>query len=127
MSNPVVKCTVDKCTHYMPGDQCMAGKIGIYNDETTGKSSNSADTQCKSFHHNMGFVDMVSAIPNSNISGAVKAAFLDGKQITPSVECYVNNCQHWTGGNFCNAQEISVAGSNASKTLDTDCQTFSAK
>ncbi len=126
-TNPKVKCTVDQCTHYMPGDQCMAAKISVYNDETSGVSQTSQDTQCKSFHHRKTMGDMIGALHNANIGGAVSAAFLDGTQVTPVVECFVNNCAHWENNNLCNASGIEVAGENAAKSPDTDCETFKEK
>lgn len=127
MPNPRVKCTVDQCTHYMPGDQCMAAKISVYNDEETGQSETNRETQCKSFHHRKTVGDMVGAFHNSNVGGMVSAAFLDGKQVTPVVECFVNNCKYWDSTNLCNAGSIHVTGQNAAKTTDTDCHTFEKK
>lgn len=124
--NPNVKCTVDQCTHWMD-DQCMAAKIGIYNDEVAGESEKSADTLCKSFHAAKGVGDMIGGLHNANIVGTMKAAFVDGTQMTPSVECYVTNCNYWQKGNYCEAPSIEVAGSNAAKNEDTDCATFTAR
>lgn len=124
MSNPVVKCTVDQCTHYMPGDQCMAAKISVYNNEAEGTSQKSRDTLCKAFHHRKTMGDMLGAFHNANIGGSLSAAFLEGTQITPAVECFVNNCKYWNDGNYCNAEQIHVTGLNASTTADTDCETF---
>ncbi|MBP2645998.1 MAG: hypothetical protein H6Q75_1438 [Firmicutes bacterium] len=126
-ANPIVKCTVDRCTHWMTGNQCMAGKISVYNDEHAGESNTKSDTQCKSFYAGNGLGDYVGALHNANISGTIKAAFTDGTQITPSVECYVTGCKHWEQGNYCHASSIEVNGDNASKTIDTDCQTFEIK
>lgn len=126
-SNPKVRCTVDQCTHYMPGDQCMAAKISVYNNEGNGKSSDIEDTQCKSFHHRKTVGDMIGAFHNANIGGTMTAAFTDGTQITPVVECFVNNCKHWQSGGYCVAENIDIAGANAAKTADTDCRTFAAK
>ncbi|MBP2654361.1 MAG: hypothetical protein H6Q73_1930 [Firmicutes bacterium] len=123
-SNPIVKCSVDQCTHWMSGDQCMAAKIGIYNDEETGQSETSSDTQCKSFHAGKGVGDYVGALHNANIGGSIKAAFADGTQITPAVECYVNNCKFWDQGNYCKAPSIEVNGMNVAKSSETDCNTF---
>lgn len=123
-ANPVVKCTVNQCTHYMPGDQCMAAKISIYNDESGNTSSTSSETQCRSFHHRKTVGDMVGALHNSNVGGMVSAAFLEGTQVTPTVECFVNNCKFWDSGNLCTANEIKVSGLNAARTPDTDCETF---
>ena len=127
MSNPIVKCTVDQCTHYMPGDQCMAAKISVYNDEMEGNSAKSADTQCKAFHHRKTVGDMIGALHNANVGGSVSAAFLEGTKITPAVECFVNECKFWDNGNYCGADQIHVTGTNASKTTDTDCETFKKK
>lgn len=125
-ANPGVKCSVDQCTHYMPGDQCMAAKISIYNHET-GESHTSTDTQCKSFHQRKTMGDVVGALHNANIGGTMMAAFVDGKQITPVVECFVNNCKFWDNKNLCKASDIEVAGNNAGRPEDTDCKTFIAK
>ncbi len=127
MSNPIVKCSVDQCSHYMPGDQCMAAKISIYNEEATGKSEQVQDTQCKSFHDRKTMGDMIGALHNANIGGTISAAFMDGTQVTPQVECFVNNCSYWQGNNVCNASQIDVFGANAAKTDDTDCRTFKKK
>ncbi|MCX7780991.1 MAG: DUF1540 domain-containing protein [Negativicutes bacterium] len=125
--NPMVKCTVDQCTHWMNGNQCMAARISVYNDESSGTSRSADDTQCKSFHERKTVGDMVGALHNANVGGTMMAAFADGKQIMPSVECFVNNCVHWSSGNMCHAGTIEIAGRNAAKTQDTDCETFRAK
>ena len=127
MPSPVVKCNVDQCTHYMPGDQCMAAKVSIYNENTHDKSETSRNTQCQSFHHRETMGDMVEAFHNANIGGTLTAAFVDGTQITPDVECFVNNCKHWHSSNLCNAGHIDVAGMNAAQIKDTDCSTFEEK
>ncbi|BBB92658.1 MAG TPA: DUF1540 domain-containing protein [Methylomusa anaerophila] len=127
MSNPLVKCTVDQCTHYMPGDQCVAAKISVYNDEMKSNSRMKEETLCKSFHPRKTMGDMLGAFHNANVGGTVSAAFVDGTQLTPAVECFVNPCKYWQHGNYCNAEHIHVAGLNASKTADTDCETFEAK
>jgi hypothetical protein len=104
----------------------MAAKISVYNSEDTGSSGSSDDTQCKSFHRRKTMGDMVGALHNANIGGTMMA-FTGGTQVTPAVECYVNGCTHWASGNLCEATSIQVAGRNASKTQDTDCETFKAK
>lgn len=124
MSNPVVKCTVESCTHYMPGDQCMAAKISMYNDEAKAESSSYEDTLCKSFHPGESAGDMVGALHNANIGGAVKASFVDGTQITPQVECFVKSCKYWDPHNHCEADMIHVTGQNAAISTDTGCHTY---
>ncbi|MDR3565464.1 MAG: DUF1540 domain-containing protein [Negativicutes bacterium] len=126
-SNPKVICHVDQCTHWMSGDQCMAGKIAVYNEEAGEASDKAADTQCKSFHPGRGVGDYVGALHNANVGGTLKAAFVDGTQITPAVDCYVNSCQYWQEENYCNASAIEINGRQAAKTSDTDCETFAAK
>jgi len=125
--NPLVKCTVDQCTHWMNGNQCMAAKISVYNDEMKGVSQSSDDTQCKSFHNRKTVGDMVGALHNANIGGTMMSAFTQGTQITPSVECFVSDCAHWASSNLCSASAIQVAGFNAAKTQDTDCETFNPR
>ncbi|EGO65905.1 DUF1540 domain-containing protein [Acetonema longum] len=127
MANPVVRCTVDECAHYKAGDQCMAAQISVYNQGETGHSRDRQDTQCKSFHSRKTVGDLVGSLHNANVMGTVTAAFMDGTQITPNVECFVNNCHHWETNNRCRAESIQVSGPNAGKTDDTDCETFSPK
>ena len=127
MSNPAVKCIVHQCTHYMDGDQCMAAKVSIYNDNIHGKSEKAKNTQCQSFHHRETMGDMLGAFHNSNISGTLSATFIEGTQLAPDVECFVNNCKHWHSSNLCNAAHIDVTGTNASQRADTDCSTFAEK
>lgn len=127
-TNPVVKCSVDSCTHNIPNlQQCAAAKISVYNNEATGTSSTSEETLCKSYHHRKTMGDMVGALHNANWGGAMMAAAYDGKQLTPNVECFVNNCKFWETGNYCHASAIEVSGQNAAKTDDTDCNTFVPK
>ncbi|MBP2649748.1 MAG: hypothetical protein H6Q74_573 [Firmicutes bacterium] len=125
--NPRVKCTVDKCTHWMSGNQCMAEEISVYNNEQAGTTKAVSDTQCKSFHLGDDVGDYVGALHNANIGGTIKAPFMDGTQITPQVECYVANCTFWQQGNHCQASAIEVNGLNVSKASDTDCQTFKVR
>lgn len=127
MSNPVVKCTVDSCTHYMPGDQCMASKISVYNNESDGNSFTSDDTLCKSFHPRKTVGDIVGALHNANVGGMMTAPFVDGTQVTPQVECFVESCKYWDSNNQCIAKKIHVMGSNAANTTDTDCHTYQHK
>lgn len=126
-NNPKVACQVEECTHWMDGGQCMAEKIAIYNNEAVSSSQTSADTQCKSFHAGRGMGDYVGALHNADVSGSMKAAVVDGVQINPAVDCYVDNCKYWHQGNACNATGIEVNGMKASTTNDTDCATFEAQ
>lgn len=126
-NNPYVKCTVDQCTHYVPGDRCMAARISIYNEEATPDAATSAQTQCRAFHPRKSVGDLVGALHNVNVGGASSALFMDGQQLTPTVECFANQCRHWQEGNLCAASSIQVVGANAATTQDTDCRTFEAK
>jgi len=62
----------------------------------------------------------------------------------PDVNCTVNNCQYWSGGNLCSAEQIVVQNDQsggfspnaqlsqlqatpAQKTDETSCQTFKTK
>jgi len=127
-SNPRVKCSVDQCTHNMAGEYCSAANIDIYN-EASGDAiaSTSSETQCKSFHQRKTVGDMVGSMHNVNVGGLVSGPVMNGKQITPAVKCFVNNCTHWDSGDYCHASEIHVQGMNSGKTEDTDCETFEPK
>lgn len=127
MSGPIVKCNVDQCTHYMDGDQCMAAKVSIYNESVHGISDQAKETQCRSFHQRETMGDVVGAFHNSNMSGTLAATFIEGTQLTPEVECLVNNCKYWQSSNVCNADYIQVVGTQATQTADTDCKTFAPK
>lgn len=124
LSNPVVKCTVDSCTHFMPGDQCMAARISVYNEDETGKSHTAKDTLCKSFHPRKTVGDVIGALHNANVAGTAAAPFVDGTQITPEVECFVRSCRYWDEHNQCGTGMIHVDGKNAARTSDTDCNTY---
>lgn len=87
-TNPVVTCTVDQCTHYMTGDQCMAAKISVYNDEQTGSSRTLAIPRCRSFHHRKTMGDMVGAFHNANWGGD-DSSFHGWQANPPNVECFV--------------------------------------
>jgi len=125
--NPVVTCTVDQCTHYLPGDRCAAAKISVYNNEVNGSASTSADTLCKSFHPRKTAGDMIGALHNVNLGGAAAEAFVDGRQLTPAVECFVTGCRYWEKDNLCSAGNIRVTGANAANPPDTDCETFAPR
>lgn len=128
MTTPRVKCTVDQCTHYWPGDYCNAAHIDIYNEAAGDATAASAgQTQCRSFHPRKTVGDIVGAVHNVNIGGLMTAAFTKGRQVTPGVACFVNSCTHWASANQCNAPEIHVQGLHAAKHEDTDCETFQAK
>jgi hypothetical protein len=108
----------------MPGEQCMAAKISVYNDEAKGSSTTSEDTLCKSFHPRGSVGDMVGAFHNANVGGVMTAPFIDGTQVTPQVECFVKSCHYWDPHNHCDAKMIHVMGENAATTTDTDCHTY---
>jgi hypothetical protein len=102
----------------------MASKISVYNDEESGNSKTSEDTLCKSFHSRKTIGDMVGALHNANVGGVMSAPFVNGTQITPQVECFVESCKYWDSHNHCGARTIHVSGKNAATTADTDCHTF---
>ncbi len=126
MLKPYVACSVENCTHNMKG-QCMASKISVYNEETSGISSSHEDTQCQSFKARNTVGDMIGAFHNSNITGTIAAYVNTDTKITPEVECFVTKCRFWETGNSCNAGQIHITGESARKEADTDCATFEAK
>jgi hypothetical protein len=111
----------------MDGDQCMAAKISVYNDEVKAFSETSEDTQCQAFQEKKTMGDMFDAISNANVGGVLSASVNNEVEITPTVECFVDNCRHWVQGNVCHASNIEVNGMNAARKSDTDCETFVTK
>lgn len=127
MSSPKVKCEVNTCNHWLPGEYCGAANIDILNEEE-GKMSNTAEqTECKTFSQRSGLANMIGSLDNVNWGGLATGMFLDGQQVTPSVTCVVDSCFFWEERNQCNAEAIQVSGRGARECQDTDCQTFKHK
>lgn len=123
MPNPMVKCSVDTCSHWLPGEVCGAGNIDILDREA--KSSD--DTKCKTFNHRSSVANAVGALDNVNWSGMVREPFQEGHQITPSVTCVVGDCVYWKQGDYCTADSIQVTGDDATACEQTDCRTMESK
>lgn len=122
--SPRVKCVVNTCTHYLPGDVCAADAIHIWHQQE-GKMSRTIDeTECKSFHKNENLLDMVGAMHNVNADGMVTAPFFSGQQLNPGVKCIVSTCEYWKDGDICIAEAIEITGRNAQECENTNCQTF---
>ncbi|MDR1701581.1 MAG: DUF1540 domain-containing protein [Sporomusaceae bacterium] len=124
MSNPTVKCSVNECAHYTTGERCLAAKVSVYHTGTKEAAETLHDTECRSFQERKGIGDMLEALANTNIGGAVSSAFISGAPITPSVECFVSNCKNWSAGYSCQAPNIELTGRNAAAKSNTDCQMF---
>ncbi len=120
MTNPVVKCSVDTCVHWLPDDACGAGNIDILDEE----AKTSEDTKCKTFELRSSVANMVGGLDNVNWGGMVREPFQEGHQITPSVTCTVHECAYWASGDRCEADSIEVFGSSANTCEETDCSTF---
>jgi Domain of Unknown Function (DUF1540) len=121
---PRVKCVVNTCTHYMPGDVCAADAIHIWHQQKGEMSRTPDETECKSFHKNENLLDMVGATHNVNAGGLVTAPFMAGQQLSPGVKCIVSTCKYWQNGDICEAEAIEITGSSAQECGETDCQTF---
>jgi hypothetical protein len=122
--SPRVKCVVNTCTHYQPGDFCAADVIHIWHQQE-GKMSRTIDeTECKSFHKNENLLDMVGATHNVNADGLATAPFLRGQQLNPGVKCIVSTCEYWKTGDICIAGAIEITGRDAQECENTNCQTF---
>lgn len=123
---PDVKCIVDTCTHYLPGNICAANSIDILNEIPGKMSRNAEQTECKTFHHRkgIGVTDYLGSIDNVNWDGMVTAPFKDGQQLKPKVTCVVDSCKYWVDGDECKADAIEVTGDDADECQDTNCITF---
>lgn len=121
---PRVKCIVNTCTHYMPGDVCAADAIHIWHQQKGEMSRTIDETECKSFHKYENLLDMVGATHNVDVSGLVKAPLLDGQQLSPGVKCIVSTCEYWAEQDQCVAEAIEITGRDAAQCSTTNCQTF---
>lgn len=122
--SPEVKCVVNTCTHYIPGDLCSAGNIDILFEEEGKMANNSEQTECKTFEPRSSISNMLGSLDNVNIVGAVTEPFMGGTQLTPSVTCIVESCKYYDDGDLCGASRIFVSGKNADECQDTNCATF---
>ncbi|HEY3315438.1 MAG TPA: DUF1540 domain-containing protein [Bacillota bacterium] len=123
MPNPEVKCSVDTCAHWLPGEVCGAGNIDILDRQ----AKNADDTKCKTFYLRSSVANAIGALDNINWSGAIREPFQEGLQLTPSVTCVVEGCAYWSSGDHCDARSIRVTGDDANQCEETDCQTFESK
>lgn len=120
MTNPMVKCSVDTCVHWLPDDACGAGNIDILDE----RAKTSEDTKCQTFQLRSSAANMAGGLDNVNWAGLVREPFQEGRQITPSVTCTVHDCTYWSSGDRCEADVIDVSGSAANTGEETDCSTF---
>lgn len=118
MKSPAVRCEVNTCTHYVDGDYCSAEQIHVWHQQEGRMSKSISETQCKSYHKNEG-LDALGAVHNMNVDALER-----GSGFAPGVKCIVSTCTYWEDGDYCNASEIKVSGSNADECEDTDCHTF---
>ncbi|MDI6869934.1 MAG: DUF1540 domain-containing protein [Bacillota bacterium] len=124
MEGPFVRCEVNTCTHWLPGERCGAANIDILNEEEGRMSENSEQTECKTFYKKSGVTSYLGSMDNVNWGGLVSEVLTPGQQVTPSVTCVVDTCKYWEEGNLCQAGEIRVTGENADECQDTNCGTF---
>lgn len=122
--NPKVKCVVNTCTHWLPGDRCGAGNIDILNEEVGKMSLKAEQTECKTFEERRGLANMIGSADNVNWVGFAEELTGAGRGLNPTVTCNVDTCKYWHEGNLCNIEFIEITGRNAKECQDTDCATF---
>ncbi|AZR72152.1 hypothetical protein BBF96_01330 [Anoxybacter fermentans] len=122
--SPKVKCVVNTCTHYVPGDLCGAANIDVIHEEEGKMSKNSEQTQCKTFQIRSSFSNILGSLDNVNLTGALSEPFISGTQLTPSVTCIVDSCKYWDKGDLCGAEKIYISGRDADECQDTNCATY---
>lgn len=123
MPNPKVICEVDTCTHWLPGDVCGAANIDILNEEEI-MAEAAEHTECKTFAERRGLANLVGSADNVNWWGAIEAALMPDREMSPTVTCVVESCEYWVEGDKCDAKEIFVSGDDAKECQDTNCETF---
>lgn len=121
--NPNVKCIVNTCNHYVPGDRCIAENIDILNEEVNNMSQKAEQTMCKTFAQKSGLANYLGTLDNKNWNGLV-SAFKPGPQVDPTVTCIVDTCKYWEQGDICIADAIEITGDDSRECQDTNCQTF---
>ncbi|HHV94483.1 MAG TPA: DUF1540 domain-containing protein [Firmicutes bacterium] len=124
--HPKVVCEADTCTHWLPGDVCGAANIDILNEEEQAAES-VEHTMCKTFAERRGLANLLGSADNVNWRGAIEAAIIPGKDLSPTTTCVVDSCVYWEEGNLCAADEIFISGSGATECQDTNCETFRKK
>ncbi len=122
--NPVVKCVVNTCNHYVPGDLCVAENIDVLQQDVNNMSQDIDDTMCKTFSERSSIPNYLGSLDNKNWDGLV-SAFKPGPQVTPTVTCVINTCKYWDRGDICLAESIEITGKSAKECQQTNCQTFS--
>jgi hypothetical protein len=122
--NPEVKCIVNTCTHWIPGNKCSAANIDILNEEVGKMSKTREQTECKTFAERRGLANMIGSADNVNWVGFAEELVGTGRQLNPTVTCVVDTCKYWHEGDLCNAEAIEVSGKNAKECQATDCATF---
>lgn len=127
MPSPNVRCEVNTCNHWLPGNYCTAGNIDILNEEEGKLPFDREQTECKTFNERRGLANMIGSLDNVNWMGLATGMVLDGQQVTPTVTCVVSSCIYWENGNLCNADAINVSGRNARECQTTNCHTFRNK
>jgi hypothetical protein len=90
LAGPNVKCVVDTCTHYLPGDLCGALNIDIMHEEEGHMSEIVDQTMCKTFSHRTGISQMLGSMDNVNWGGTIANLMVPGYNLKPSVSCTVS-------------------------------------
>lgn len=122
--NPVVKCKVNTCTHYLYGDRCGAQNIDIMHEHETEMSEIVDHTMCKTFHHNKNLLQYIGSADNVNWMGSAMGLVNPEYKVSPSVSCTVSSCKFWGEGAICIAEAIEITGRNSNECQDTNCATF---
>ncbi|RJQ08003.1 MAG: DUF1540 domain-containing protein [Bacillota bacterium] len=124
MPEPVVRCEVDTCTHWLPGNVCAANNIDILYEEEGKMAQSPEQTECKTFYNRRGVTSYLGSMDNVNWLGMVEEPLMTGRQTTPTVTCTVESCRFWREGDLCDADEIKVSGQGANECQDTNCGTY---
>lgn len=122
--NPIVKCNVNTCTHYLYGDRCGAGNIDILHEHETKMSEVVDQTMCKTFHDAKNIFSYLGSADNINALGTVAGIINPEYKVSPTVMCSVSSCKYWGEGSICIAEAIAVNGPESNECQDTNCQTF---
>lgn len=121
--SPYVKCVVNTCNHYFPGDKCVAENIDVLQQDVHNMARDIDETMCKTFSQRNSIPNYLGSLDNKNWGGLVSAV-MPGEQLTPTVTCVINTCKYWEQGDVCIADSIEITGRDARECQQTNCQTF---
>lgn len=123
--NPEVKCIVNACTHWIPGNICSAGNINILNETENTTSKSKEETICSTFEKRQGLDGLIDSADNINWIEFAEELVGIGRQLNPTVTCIVDTCKYHNKDDLCQIDSIEITyKKNSEYSKSTNCTTF---